>query len=126
MASYYVQVATGHDNTASYTRFLYDPLVRRIETGILRFSVSGLVGEDGERSCVLEWVPEVPNAARTDAMTKLGLATATLSPITISLPTNKDRSAYQDYNASAVWFEEDDYEGGGGPLRVRVLYLESI
>lgn len=121
-----VLIADGHNNQAGYAAFAVDPWVPAITPGIRRLSVSGLISEDGHKSAELRWMPKVPNSVVADARTKAGLTGgAIMNEVTVYLPTNEDRTTWEDFNATAYAPEEDEYERGGWqPFLIRLLFLE--
>lgn len=130
MAVDYVKIASGHNNAAGLVRFAYvDPWVARVEPGIVRINMSGTVTEDGDRSAELRFEPKVPNRVKTDALTKCGLTSGTTvrsGLVTVRLPANVDRTSYANYNATATYLEDDEYERGGSGFRILVTALEAI
>lgn len=125
----YVQIADGHDNMAGYQRFLTDPWTPQLVPGIQRISLAGVPSEDGFYTTELRWLPKVPQSVVSDVLTKCGLSAAALSnEVTLYLPTNEDRSTWDDFNATVWWSNKADseFERSGRPLIIGVLALETI
>lgn len=126
----YVQIADGHNNTAGYQRFVVDPWTPRIEPGIQRISMAPSFSEHGWRSVELRWTPKIPQRSWQDTvgsiLTACGLNNALSNEVTVSLPTNKARLTFQDYNGLALWDEQSDFEREGRELIIRIIDLEAI
>lgn len=122
----HVQIADGHNNTAGYQRFLYDPWTPQLVPGIQRISMTPNFSEDGWRSVELRWLPKVPQSVVTDVLSKCGLDSAISNEVTVSLPDNKERTTFNDYNGLALYDEDSEFERSGRPLVIRIINLEAI
>jgi hypothetical protein len=124
-----IKIATGHNNAAGFVTFLVEPWCPQIAPGPLVIGLSGVVSENGWRSAELRWHPKVPNSIKVDALNKAGLtsgATVQSVLVTVRLPSNKDRTVYANYNATAFYDESDEFERSGSGFEITLLKLEAI
>lgn len=122
-----IKVATGHNNAAGFTTFLVEPWLPHIIPGIVTVALSQVVFKDGNASADLIWGPKVTNAVKVDALSKCGLSSATYALVTVRLRSNRNRATYSNYNATAYYPEEDDFERRGATgFLIRLLFLTGI
>lgn len=130
MAQEKVRIASGHNQAGSLADFLVEPLVAQIVPGRIQIGLDGAPGEDGWRSADLQWRPAVPNRVKVDALSKCGLTSGTTvrsGNVTVRLPSNADRTVYANYNALAVYAEDDQTENGKTTgFHIQLLNLTAI
>lgn len=121
------KVASGHDNTAGYQTFTVEPHMPRIDPGIFRISNSKSILQDGERSGIWMWGPKVPDSVNQDVRSKCGLTSAFSALATVRLPTNADRSTWDDFNCTLFLPDEAEFRRlGWEGLVVQLLYLDEV
>lgn len=123
------KIATGHNNASNLVAFLVEPWLPQIIPGPLTIGLSGVVSENGWRSAELRWSPKVPNHVKVDALNKAGLssgATVASALVTVRLPSNKDRTSYGNYNATAYYDQSDEFERKGSGFKITLLNLQEI
>lgn len=123
------KIAAGHNNAGGLAAFLVEPWLPHIIPGPLTIGLSGVVSENGWRSAALRWGPKVPNHVKVDALSKAGLtsgATVASALVTVRLPSNKDRTSYANYNATAYYDQSDEFERKGSGFEIMLLNLEAI
>lgn len=130
MAQEKVRIAAGHNNAGSIADFLVEPWVVQIEPGPIVMGLSGVPSENGWRVSNLVWAPAIPNRVKVDALSKCGLtsgATIRSANVTVRLPSNTDRTVYANYNALAVYAEDDRTENGKTTgFHIQLLNLTAI
>jgi hypothetical protein len=130
MAQEKVRIAQGHNNAAGLADFLVEPWVSQIVPGRVLIGLDGTPGEDGWRSADLQWSPAIPNRVKVDALSKCGLtsgSTVRSASVTVRLPSNTDRTIYANYNAKALYLEDDQTEDGKtSGFHIQLLNLQAI
>lgn len=124
-----IKIAAGNNNAGGLAAFLVEPWMPRIVPGPLAIGLSGVVSENGWRSAELRWEPKVPNSVKVDALSKAGLtsgSTVASALVTVRLPSNKNRTSYANYNATAWYDEEDEFERSGSGFVIHLIELEAI